>query len=236
MDERKDLARRSATPVEGWLSDAQGEALFDAATRVRSGAIVEIGSWKGRSTIWLAHGARAAGRTVYAVDPHEHSKEDPTARTLDAFLENITRAGVAGAVEPVVMRSEQASHVITQPVELLFIDGDHSPEGARRDVDTWLPRVMTGGTVMFHDVLTSGYSGPRRMFQQRVCRNPGFHRIRRVGSMAIAERTMRRATSDAIRATIFENLLYWYDIQGALKRSLRAVRRALGIFPPKSHS
>ena len=225
MNARRDIARRSATSVEGWLSDAQGEALFDAASRVTAGAIVEIGSWKGRSTIWLAHGAATARRRVYAVDPHEQSREDPGARTLDAFRANLATAGVGEVVLPVVMRSEDALGVITEPVGLLFIDGDHSPEGARQDFELWLPRVMVGGVVMCHDVATSGYSGPRRMFQQRVCWSGAFHRIRKVGSMTIAEKTDSPATGARIRATIFGILLYWYDIQGALKRTLRRLRR-----------
>lgn len=216
-----------AGSLEGWLSDAQGRALYRAAAATRRlGAIVEIGSWKGRSTVWLAHGARAAGHRVHAVDPHAGSREDPDARTLDAFLATVSRAGIGDVVEPLVMRSEQAARVLTGPVELLFIDGDHSPEGARRDGELWLPRVMVGGLAMFHDVATSGYSGPRRMFQRRVCWSAEFHRIRRVGSMTIAERTTRRGIEGAIRGTIVGTLLYWYDIEGAVKRFLRRLRRA----------
>ena len=80
----KDAARTAAAAVDGWLNETQGEALFDAAARCSGrGAIVEIGSWKGRSTIWLAHGARVAGQRVFAVDPHVNSREDPGARTLE---------------------------------------------------------------------------------------------------------------------------------------------------------
>jgi predicted O-methyltransferase YrrM len=73
-----ELARQRAGDVEGWLSDRQGRALFDAAAKATGGgAIVEIGSWKGRSTTWLASGARLAGQRVYAIDPHRGSREDP---------------------------------------------------------------------------------------------------------------------------------------------------------------
>ena len=98
---------------------------------------------------------------MYAVDPHRHSREDPSARTLDEFLGNLERAGVREVVEPLVMTSAEAVEVITGPIEVLFVDGDHSVEGARADARLWLPRVMAGGMVMFHDVATSGYSGPR---------------------------------------------------------------------------
>jgi predicted O-methyltransferase YrrM len=215
-----------ARDIEGWLSEEQGRALYAAAAACSGrGAIVEIGSWKGRSTIWLAHGAGRAGQKVRAIDPHVGSREDPGERTLDAFRRNLERAGVASVVEPLVMTSADAVRVLQGPVELLFVDGDHSPEGARSDADLWLPRVAEGGTVMFHDVATSGYSGPRRVFQRRICRSREFHRIRRVGSMAIAERTGSRSTLQSVRARLFDIALYFYDVEGALKRTLRRVRR-----------
>jgi MMP 1-O-methyltransferase len=225
-ERRADRAAAAAERIQGWLSEAQGRALFAAAaSSTGQGAIVEIGSWKGRSTTWLAHGARIHGARVYAIDPHRHSREDPEARTLDEFLENLDRAGIRDAVEPLVMTSAEAVDIVTRPVELLFVDGDHSVEGARRDAQLWLPRVMPGGTVMFHDVATSGYGGPRRVFQKRICRSGAYHRVRRVGSMGIAERTVSRSVWQAIRSTLFGLLLYRYDLEGALKGGLRRLRR-----------
>jgi predicted O-methyltransferase YrrM len=220
----RERARVSAADAEGWLSEAQGEALFDAARHSR-GHVVEIGSWQGRSTIWLAAGARLAGRRVFAIDPHEGSREDPSARTFNSFARNLDAAGLSDVVTPLVMRSTEAVSNVDGPVGLLFIDGDHSIEGARLDSETWLPRVAPSGVVMFHDVATSGYSGPRRIFQRMVCWNPGFHRLRKVGSMGIAERTAGRRPLAAVRGRIFGTLLFWYDIQGAVKRVLRSVRR-----------
>ncbi len=225
-----------ANGIEGWLSDAQGRALFAAAANCSGkGAIVEIGSWKGRSTTWLASGARTRGLKVYAVDPHQGSREDPAARTRDAFIANVSRAGVLEAIHPLVMTSAAATAEVKGTVELLFIDGDHSVDGARRDADLWLDRVLMGGTVMLHDVATSGYSGPRRVFQQRICRSSEFHRIRRVGSMAIAERTRSRSAFQSFRARLFDARLYLYDVEGAMKRTLRRVRRfRLHTAPPSA--
>jgi predicted O-methyltransferase YrrM len=217
--------RRAAAAVEGWLSDAQGRALYAAAAAATNrGAIVEIGSWKGRSTVWLAHGARLAGSRVHAVDPHVNSREDPRAATLEEFKANLRRAGVEDVVEPMVMTSVEAAAALAGPVELLFVDGDHSLAGASRDAATWLPRVIRGGVVMFHDVATSGYSGPRRVFQRQICRSARFHRIRKVGSMAIAERTGRRSWPEALRARVFDVGLFFYDGEGLLKRALRRLR------------
>jgi predicted O-methyltransferase YrrM len=225
-----------ANEIEGWLSEQQGRALFAAAANCSGrGAIVEIGSWKGRSTTWLASGARTRGLKIYAVDPHEGSREDPVARTFDAFIANVSRAGVLESIHPLMMTSAAAVEAVKGPVELLFLDADHSIAGASRDADLWLARVMTGGTVMLHDVATSGYSGPRRVFQQRICRSPEFHRIRRVGSMAIAERTCSRSAAQSLRARVFDARLYLYDVEGAIKRTLRRVRRLrLHTAPPSA--
>jgi predicted O-methyltransferase YrrM len=210
--------------VEGWLSDEQGRALYRAAAATTGrGAIVEIGSWKGRSTIWLASAARLTGRCVYAIDPHTRSNEDPLANTLAEFRANLERAGVSDAVRPLITTSAEAVAILEDPVELLFIDGDHSYDAVERDVELWLPRLIEGGVVLFHDVTTTAYSGPRRVFRRHVCLDSHFDSIRRVGSMTVARKTARRGFRGALWGTTAWLLLYLYDA----KTVLRAARRAL---------
>ena len=222
LEEEAEQTRQRAALVDGWLSDAQGRALFRAAAQTDGrGAIVEIGSWKGRSTTWLASGARLAGHGVYAIDPHRRSREYPEAETEAEFLANLARNGLAAVVEPLVMTSDDAAARIAGPVELLFIDGDHSYEAVRRDAELWLPRLIDGGTVMFHDVATAAYSGPRRVVREMVCRSPLFHRICRVGSMIVARRTGRRSPRAAAWGATAGLLLYIFDA----KRALRRLRR-----------
>ena len=222
LEEEAERARQRASSVEGWLSDAQGRALFRAAAATTGrGAIVEIGSWKGRSTTWLASGARLAGHCVYAIDPHHRSREYPDAETEDEFLANLARNGLASVVEPLIMTSEEAAARVAGPIELLFIDGDHSYEAVRRDAELWLPRLIDGGTVMFHDVATAAYSGPRRVVRDMVCRSALFHRIGRVGSMVVAQRTGRRSPRAAAWGAMAGLLLYIFDA----KRALRRLRR-----------
>jgi MMP 1-O-methyltransferase len=219
LEDVAEHTRQRAALVDGWLSDRQGRALFRAAARTTGrGAIVEIGSWKGRSTTWLASGARLAGHRVYAIDPHRHSREYPEADTLGEFLENLARNGLADVVEPLVMTSEAAAAHLAGPVELLFIDGDHSYEAVRRDAELWLPRLVLGGIVMFHDVATAAYSGPRRIVRQMVCRSARFHRITRVGSMLVAQRTARRSARAAVWGVTAGLLLCVYDGKRALRR------------------
>ena len=212
----------AASAIDGWLSDAQGRALYHAASATTGrGAIVEIGSWKGRSTVWLAAGARRAGRRIYAIDPHRGSREDPAANTLAEFTANLARAGLADAVEPLVMTSAEAAAHVSGGVELLFIDGDHSLEGAVRDAELWLPRLLPGGVLMMHDVGAAGYVGPRTVFRRHVCWSGSFEGIRRVGSMGIARRSEQVSLLARIRGGAAGVLLYLYD----LKRWLGGWRR-----------
>ena len=211
LEREAERARQRAARIDGWLSDAQGRALFQAAAASTGrGAIVEIGSWKGRSTTWLASGARLAGRRVYAIDPHSLSREDPEADTLDEFLANLARGGLTDVVDPLIMRSDEAAARIAGPIELLFIDGDHSDQAVRRDAELWLPRVMEG---RYRDVPRCRHgrlTGPRRVVREMVCRDPHFHRIRRVGSMVVARRTVRRSPGAALWGSTAGILLYLY--------------------------
>lgn len=220
-----DELRPLVASIEGWLSDAQGCALFRAAAATTGkGLIVEIGSWKGRSTAWLAAGAGLAAARVYAVDPHTGSREDPEATTLAAFRANLTAAGLADLVEPLVMSSAAAARMLDGPVELLFIDGDHSYEAVRLDAELWLPKLVEGGVVMFHDVTTTGYTGPRRVFRRSICWSAEFEGIRRIGSMVVARRTRRRDVSSAVWGRCAGLLLYLYDARRGLRRTAQLMR------------
>ena len=223
LAELRDRAGRAAEDVEGWLSDAQGRALFDAASGATGrGAIVEIGSWKGRSTVWLAHGARVAGQRVYAVDRHQRSHEDPAARTFDVFQSNLRRAGIDAVVTPLVMSSADAAQRVEGGVEVLFIDGDHTDAGAKADADLWLPRLVDGGTLLMHDVVTVSYTGPLRVFRRQVCWSGEYAAIRRVGSMGVARRAFSGGPLTILWGWLAGLLLYAVDV----KRTLRKVRRA----------
>ncbi len=210
--ETEDETAAIAEPVEGWLSEAQGRELYRAAIAcAQHGAIVEIGSWKGRSTVWLAAAARRAGTVIYAIARPEASREDPTARTYDDFRRNLEAAGLLDHVRPLVMSSREAERVLKGPVGMLFIDGDHSNAGAQEDFVLWLPRLTPGAALLCHDVSTTSYTGPRRMFQRMVCRSPQFDSIRRVGSMMVARRTAARSWPSAAWSATAWALLFLYD-------------------------
>src|SRR5262245_5315011 len=101
-----DLAQiqRFADGVHGWLTEREGQALYRLARACTGrGAIVEIGSWKGKSTVWLAHGSRA-GRSVhiYAVDPHLGLVPEAPENSLLDLQKNLQNGGVADLVTPIV--------------------------------------------------------------------------------------------------------------------------------------
>src|SRR3989442_10815319 len=128
-----------ASGIGGWLADHEGRPLYELARRCTGrGVIVEIGSWKGRSTIWLASGSKAGSAvSVHAIDPHvgspEHRSGGIPVATFDEFRANVARAGVDDIVVPLVKPSLEVAASFQRPVELLFIDGDHSYEAVLAD-------------------------------------------------------------------------------------------------------
>jgi hypothetical protein len=178
---RRELAAALAG-VEGWLGNREAWALHEAA-RTAPGATpvaVEIGSWKGRSTIALALGFRARGSgTVIAVDPHDGPRH--RARGLDTFgpfLANVEAAGVAGHVRPIRATSAEARPAVTEPIDVLFVDGSHAYEDVLADIDLWSGALRRGATVAFHDAYE--YPGVRRALRERVLRRGPFRRPRLV--------------------------------------------------------
>jgi predicted O-methyltransferase YrrM len=146
--------------VEGWLSEGQARRLWEAATIVPSpGRIVEIGSFRGRSTIVLCLAANE-GVEVVAIDPHGGGDRGPRELTPDAargerdnaiFHSNLQRAGVEGRVRHVRRMSHDALDAVEGPIDLLFVDGAHRYRPARADIEEWGVRVRAGGTMLVHD-------------------------------------------------------------------------------------
>jgi len=140
--------------VPGYLLDGQERWLFDAAYALPSPAnIVEIGSFKGRSTCCLAFGCRGTGKRVFSVDSFNGNDIDfPTRNFFPEFSANINRCGLSQHVEPVIGISDKIARTWTKPIHLLFIDGSHVYEDVLADFNGFFPHVVPGGIVAFHDV------------------------------------------------------------------------------------
>jgi predicted O-methyltransferase YrrM len=166
--------RRALADVPGWLGDEEALALFELARGCTGrGAIVELGSWRGRSTICLALGSKeGSGVPVVAVDRHMD-------KTFVDFQENIRRAGVADLVRPIRATSDEAFGDFDEPIELIFIDASHKYEDVRRDFDQWVPLVVEGGTVAMHDTT---WEGSKLVSEEAIYRSPHFKDVRFVPS------------------------------------------------------
>jgi MMP 1-O-methyltransferase len=147
--------------IDGFLTDREGWLLFQLAKRCRNGVIVEIGSWQGRSTVWLGLGTQASRRLkVYAIDPHVGSEESRRGgrrvETFEKFKKNIDRAGLIDTIVPIVEMAENARKDFNRPISLLFIDGAHDYESVKKDYELWAPLVVEGGHIVFHDTQWEG--------------------------------------------------------------------------------
>ncbi len=150
--------------VDGWLSEGQAHALYGAAARCRpAGRIVEIGSFRGRSTIVLALAAPADVELV-AIDPHAGNDRGPQEiegyaaeadGDHDIFLGNLRAAGVADRVRHVREFSDAAHGSVVDPISVLYVDGAHRFGPARADLRDWGARVEDGGAVLVHDSFSS---------------------------------------------------------------------------------
>ena len=222
MTEFQDRVKPLLTGVPGWLTDEEGEALYELAKRCTGrGAIVEIGSWKGKSTICLGLGSRAGnGVRIVAIDPH-------TDYRFGDFKANVERAGIADLVTPVPSLSQDAANGFGEPIELLFVDGSHEEGDVRADFDQWVPKVVDGGWVAFHD--TTWTAGPRRVVGERIYRSRRFKDVRFVvGSTTVARKVAQNSLADRLRARYVLALktAFWLG-SSVLKKQRRLLPKSL---------
>lgn len=205
---------RIVSEVDGWLGPHEGRLLYRLAAEADpAGRIVEIGSWHGRSTIWLAAGATSGrGAHVVAIDPHAGTQLRRDGETTDRILRrNLERAGVAVQTTVVVATSEEAAREWSDPISLLWIDGDHEYESVRHDYLLWEPHLMPNAVVALHDTFVC--PGPERVVRELLIETGNFT------SFVHAETTTaaRRGRTDGPRAVLARRA----DL---LRRSLYGVR------------
>lgn len=181
--------------VKGFLDPAEGRALYDAVLMQAGDAAdappageraalfpaLEIGSYCGKSTIYLGTACQKAGGILIAVDHHYGSEEnqpgeeyfDPDLadaetggmNSLAHFRKNINRAGLQDIVIPVLAPSLQAAKIINAPLSFVFIDGGHSMQAAFNDYRLWTPKLMHGGVLAIHDVFPDPSDGGRPPYE-----------------------------------------------------------------------
>jgi MMP 1-O-methyltransferase len=205
--------RTAAEAATGFMPVAEGLALFETAEYYAPvGPVLEVGSYCGKSAIYLAagvRGARARGvrQQVVTVDHHRGSEEhqpgweyhDPTLvdpatgriDTLPRLRATLAAAGVEDDVVAIVGRSADVARLWRMPLGMLFIDGGHTDAAVQWDYEGWAPWVAFGGALAIHDVFPDPADGGQAPFRiyQRALASGAFTEVRQEGSLRILERT-----------------------------------------------
>lgn len=166
--------------VRGFLPDHEGQQLYEWAQQAAPiGPLLEIGSYCGKSTIWLGQAAKAHGTVVFALDHHRGSEEHQpgeshhdealtnTEGQFDSFGEfrrNIVAAGLEDTVVPIVASSEIVGPHWQGRLGMVFIDGGHSLDAALTDYRAWAPHLLLGGILAIHDVFPDPANGGQAPF------------------------------------------------------------------------
>ena len=190
--------------VKGFLAPEEGAALHrHALAAAVQGPCLEIGSYCGKSAVYIGAACREAGELLFAVDHHRGSEEnqpgweyfdetlwDAEAGALDTLphlRRTLRRAGLEETVAPIVGRSTAIAARWRTPLSFLFIDGGHTMEAALADYRGWTPHLRAGGVLAIHDVFPDPADGGRPPFEiyQRALRSDLFEEIESVLSLRI---------------------------------------------------
>ncbi|RLQ22141.1 class I SAM-dependent methyltransferase [Seongchinamella sediminis] len=193
--------------LKGFLAGDEAEALYHCALEASArGPVLEIGSYCGKSTIYLGLACRRNDSTVFALDHHRGSEEhqqgeyfhdpdlyDASAGQVDTFREfrrNIAGAGLNDTVVPLVAGSEAAARHWQTPLAMVFIDGGHSLEAALTDYRCWTAHLMRGGILAIHDLFEDAHEGGQAPFAiYRMAKASGlFADLGRINSLGLLRR------------------------------------------------
>lgn len=209
-----DELEQKTAGIQGCVSRAEMRLLYDLAKNCTgAGIIVEIGSWKGKSTIALGLGSlHGNGAKVYAIDPHTGSpdqrRDENELWSLDEFKKNIANAGLSSIVEPLVTTSEKAAIGWDKPIELIFIDANYHDESlTRRDFLTWTPHLVNGGIYALHNTIPSvagilegiplhGCEAPRIVLNDTILKSKIFKYKKAAGTITAMEKCVKNTRQD----------------------------------------
>jgi predicted O-methyltransferase YrrM len=200
--------RAHAEKARGFMPPDEGDALYQAAVTVAvAGPFLEVGSYCGKSAVYLGAAAHELSRVLFSVDHHRGSEEnqpgwehhepdlvDPAVGrmdTLPTFRRTVHDAGLERDVIAVVGDSPVVAAYWGVPLALLFIDGGHGDGPARLDFEGWTPHVAPGGRLVVHDVFPDPADGGRPPYEQVYlpALRAGFVEVAAVGSLRVLERT-----------------------------------------------
>lgn len=198
--------RAAARAAPGFLLESEGLALHEAGLRAgRRGPLLEIGSYCGKSAVYLGAAARSAGTLLFSLDHHRGSEEqqpgqeyfDPRVAAPDGridslpqFRRTIFEAGLEDVVVAVVGESAAVAAAWRTPLGLVFMDGSHSETSAQADFEGWSPRLLAGGLLVVHDVFQDPADGGQAPFHvvQRALASGEFYELSTTASLRVLEK------------------------------------------------
>ena len=193
--------------VKGFLEKQEAESVYQFAKKYSSiGPCLEIGSYCGKSAVYLGAAVKENNQILYSIDHHKGSEEqqpgeeffdpdllDETGKginTLPFFLETLDKADLRDNVVPIVSTSVEASEVWSKPLAMVFIDGGHSDQAANDDYDVWNPHIIQGGLLAIHDVFPNPKDGGRPPFNiyTKAIESGLFKELEMIKSLALLEK------------------------------------------------
>jgi predicted O-methyltransferase YrrM len=155
------MAAHIAMKIDGQIREEEAAFLYRLSRRI--GNIVEIGCLFGRSTSAIAQGAEVFGADVTSIDPFIKTPNTNKMSSQSVWEKNLKKHGLK-LPELLAMKSHDAAALYDKDKEIsfLFIDGGHSYETVKEDIDDWVPRVKVTGVVAFHDMFMPHIDGVTR--------------------------------------------------------------------------
>jgi predicted O-methyltransferase YrrM len=174
--------------VKGFLAEEEGLKLFELALEACSlGPCLEVGSFCGKSAIYLGIACKMKGRTLFTIDHHRGSEEQQPGQpyfdsdlfdsktgmidSLQYFRAVIQKARLEETVVPMIAKSHVVARDWTTALGLVFIDGGHSYEAVVTDYRCWHPHLLPGGFLVFHDIFldpAEGGQAPREVYKEAL--------------------------------------------------------------------
>ena len=192
--------------VKGFIDHNEGICLYNyALNSSKKGPILEIGSYCGKSTIYIATAAKKYSGCVYSVDHHTGSEEnqvgweyhdielfdEETGRinSFPEFMRNLRKANLLDTVVPIVSDSSLVSRYWKIPLSMVFIDGGHTMEAAFNDFNNWKDKIIKGGILAIHDVFPNPDDGGRPPYEiyRKALSEENFKEVEAVKSLRVLE-------------------------------------------------
>ncbi|MEC8217725.1 MAG: class I SAM-dependent methyltransferase [Pseudomonadota bacterium] len=176
--------------IKGFMPNHEGMALCKWAEKFsKLGHVLEIGTYCGKSSIYLSFGAKKNNKYIFTIDHHKGSEEhqinqeyfddeiyDKLNERVDTFpllIENINKLKINNIV-PIIGSSKEVSSCWKSKISMLFIDGGHSFESANSDYECWESKIINGGCLVIHDIFENpneGGQAPYEIYQKALKNN-----------------------------------------------------------------